>query len=104
MLWLLCACYCPPRDVPGRVRGQRRRDPAAAGVWRLPRGAWHVVPCGADCNRNGQVTVEELVRTVGVLVGTERYEGCAAADGNEDGAVTVDEVVRGVRNVLTSCV
>lgn len=59
-------------------------------------GALHVVPCVADCNRDGQVTVEELVRAVGVVAG-------AAADGNEDGAVALDEVVRGVRNVLTSC-
>lgn len=62
------------------------------------------MPCVGDCERDGQVTVDEVQRGLLVAVGLEDSSTCAAADGNEDGQVTVDELVRSVRNVLSSCI
>ncbi|GIW43485.1 MAG: hypothetical protein KatS3mg077_0767 [Candidatus Binatia bacterium] len=94
-----------PRAYPIECTGNREALVLPAECGRgCQGGTLQVVPCVGDCNRDARVTVEELVRAVGIVVGAGPYESCAAADGNEDGAVTVDEVVRGVRNVLSSCV
>lgn len=59
--------------------------------------------CGGDCNGNGVVTVDELVKAVNIALGTADIGTCAAADRNGDGVVTVDELVFAVNNALTGC-
>lgn len=58
--------------------------------------------CVGDCNGDDQVTVDEIVRMVGLVLGGGAAE-CAAADGDGNSAVTVDEVVTGVTNALFGC-
>jgi hypothetical protein len=53
-----------------------------------------------DCNRNGVVGIEELVRGVGIALGNTPVTECTPFDRVPDGRVTVDELVRGVRNAL----
>lgn len=57
-----------------------------------------------DCNLNGQVSVDELVRSVNSLLSPDRRAAgkgdCAEIDNNLDGFVTVNEVVRAVRASL----
>jgi hypothetical protein len=53
-----------------------------------------------DCNRNGMVGIEELVRGVNILLGNTPVSECTPFDRVADGRVTVDELVRGVRNAL----
>ncbi|GBD24792.1 hypothetical protein HRbin30_00105 [bacterium HR30] len=80
------------------------RSPICCCPWPCTADKLRVVPCVGDCERDGQVTVDEVQRGLLVAVGLEDSSTCAAADGNEDGQVTVDELVRSVRNVLSSCV
>jgi hypothetical protein len=58
--------------------------------------------CAGDCNRDGTVSVEELVRTVALANGNGGKE-CAAADGNADGTISIDELVWAVRSALEGC-
>lgn len=53
-----------------------------------------------DCNRNGQVSIDELVRGVNIALDTTPVSECQPFDRVADGRVTVDELVRGVRNAL----
>jgi hypothetical protein len=53
-----------------------------------------------DCNRNGRVSIDELVRGVNIALGNAPVNECAPFDRVADGRVTVDELVRGVRNAL----
>ena len=53
-----------------------------------------------DCNRNGMVGIEELVRGVNIALGNAPVTECTPFDRVADGRVTVDELVRGVRNAL----
>lgn len=53
-----------------------------------------------DCNRNGVIGIEELVRGVNIALGRAPVDECTPFDRNADGRVTVDELVRGVRNAL----
>jgi hypothetical protein len=60
-------------------------------------------PCNGDCNSDGTVTVDELVRGVNIALGLLASESCPAFDVNEDGTVTVDELVRAVNSALVGC-
>jgi hypothetical protein len=53
-----------------------------------------------DCNRNGTVAIDELVRGVNIALGDAPVNTCAPFDRVADGRVTVDELVRGVANAL----
>ncbi len=59
--------------------------------------------CGGDCNQDGSVTVDELVRGVNIALGTVAVDLCRSFDTNNDGAVTVDEIVAAVINALNGC-
>lgn len=45
-----------------------------------------------DCNRNGDVTVDELVAAVAIALGESEDVTCAAIDLDDSGSVTVDEI------------
>ena len=63
-------------------------------------------PCVGDCNGNGQVTVDDLIRMVNIalalqpLCAGEGGGGCLAGDGNCDCRITVDDIIRAVNNSL----
>ena len=59
--------------------------------------------CAGDCNLNGIVTIDELVRAVNVALGSASIDECEDIDVNRDGEVTIDELVRAVSAALTGC-
>ena len=54
-----------------------------------------------DCNRNGQVSIDELIRGVNIALGNVPVNECTPFDRVANGRVTVDELVRGIRNALS---
>ncbi len=62
-----------------------------------------VVPCWGDCGSDGAVTVDEVIRTVAIILGDAAYALCAAADASRDGELTVDELLAGVNATLEGC-
>lgn len=60
--------------------------------------------CIGDCAQDGQVTIDDLVKGVKVLLGLLPLEDCSTLDRNLDGKVTIDELVQAVKNALTACV
>lgn len=61
------------------------------------------IACVGDCNRDSQVTVDEIVRAVNIALGNSFVSTCLAVDGNGDNQVTVDEIVRAVNSALNGC-
>jgi len=59
-------------------------------------------PCPGDCNADGAVTVDELVRAVNEALGVQLLS-CRGLDANHDVLVTVDEVIVAVRSALDGC-
>jgi hypothetical protein len=59
--------------------------------------------CVGDCNDNGVVTIDELIRAVSISLGLADLDTCLAADGDQDGAVEIDELVTAVNNGLSDC-
>lgn len=54
-----------------------------------------------DCDRSGDVTVDEVITGVNIALGSAQRESCTEADGDGDLAVSVDEVITGVNAALS---
>ena len=57
--------------------------------------------CPGDCDRNGRVSIDEIVLAVRIAQGS--IAGCAAADDDGDGRVRIEELLRAVRASLMGC-
>jgi hypothetical protein len=68
-----------------------------------PAGAAITQACVADCNRDGTVTVNELVTGVNILLGSADVAQCRRADCGHDGAVSVSCLVQGVTAAVAGC-
>ncbi len=64
-------------------------------------------PCVGDCDGNGVISIDELVKAVNIALGTVELEdeeqGCLAADGDGNGAVRIDELIAAVKGALGPC-
>ena len=59
--------------------------------------------CAGDCNQDGSVTVDELIKGVNIGLGTTSVDDCPSFDTNGDGAVTINEVIAAVNHALNGC-
>ncbi len=59
--------------------------------------------CLGDCDGNGVVAVNELIRGVGLALDQSPLHLCAVFDSDFDGTITVSELVEGVGNALNGC-
>ncbi len=61
------------------------------------------IACVGDCNGNGVVAINELVRGVNIALGSAPLDICPSFDRNGDGSVSISELVAAVNNALTGC-
>jgi len=59
--------------------------------------------CAGDCNGNHEVTVEELILSVSIALGTAGDGECPPSDSDGDGLVSVDDIIRSVNVALSRC-
>ncbi len=59
--------------------------------------------CVGDCDGNGDVAIDELIRAVNIALGDLVGQNCSAADADSGGAVTIDELVGAVQASLAGC-
>jgi hypothetical protein len=62
------------------------------------------VPCAGDCNRDGEVTIDELTLMVNIALEQAAIGDCRAGDAGQDGQITIDEIILAVNNALNVCV
>jgi hypothetical protein len=62
-----------------------------------------VPSCAGDCNRDGAVSVDELIQAVEIALADGPIDACTAADQNGDGEVTIDELTAAVRAAMAGC-
>jgi hypothetical protein len=59
--------------------------------------------CVGDCNQQGTVTVDELVRGVNIALGIAQLRDCPVSDDDYDGQVAADELIMAVNAALIGC-
>jgi hypothetical protein len=59
--------------------------------------------CVGDCNGDGEVTIDEITRCIGIVLAIIPIDQCEALDANGDGSTAVNEIVLGVNNALQGC-
>jgi protocatechuate 3,4-dioxygenase beta subunit len=59
--------------------------------------------CAGDCSGDDAVSVDELVRGVGMALGNGEVSECAAFDIDGNSAITIDEIVSAVDAALNGC-
>lgn len=59
--------------------------------------------CFGDCDRDGELTVDEILRVVAMSLGSLPYAACPSADSSRDGDVTVDEIIATTLRSLEGC-
>ncbi|MBI3782701.1 MAG: hypothetical protein HY270_04795 [Deltaproteobacteria bacterium] len=53
-----------------------------------------------DCDRDGTVSIDELIASVNVAMGSSDVAVCSEADSNSDRSITIDEILRAVNAAL----
>ncbi len=59
--------------------------------------------CFGDCNGDGEVTIDELVRGVNIALGILPLDACPSFDSGGDGEVTIEELIAAVNDALAGC-
>jgi len=75
--------------------------PAAPSATPTPSATLAVGECRGDCDGNGVVSVNELIRGVGDAL--EQTHSCPAMDFDASGTVSVSELIAAVRSALAGC-
>jgi hypothetical protein len=60
-------------------------------------------PCVGDCDGNGVVTVDGVVKMVNIALGTAELSVCPIGDADGSGDITVDEIITAVGFALSAC-
>ncbi|MDX2166560.1 MAG: M4 family metallopeptidase [Deltaproteobacteria bacterium] len=111
--------YSQPGDGPsgfGLVRQPLAADavtPQGAATPWLADGDYGVIyrrgdyvgpgGCAGDCNGDGQITIDELVRGVSIALGSSAASACPALDTNGDGEIAINELIGAVNAALDGC-
>jgi len=59
--------------------------------------------CVGDCDSNGVVSINELIRAVNISLELQPLENCTCADGDMNGRVTINELIQAVNRSLDGC-
>jgi hypothetical protein len=59
--------------------------------------------CTGDCDGDGRVAINEIIRGVNIAIGIADLDACAAMDANGDDGVSIDELITAVNHGLDGC-
>ena len=96
----------PPGDYPLIASNVVVADASAATLDSVAQdGAISVAAsqCAGDCNGDGAVTVDDLVKAANIALGAAAVGTCPAADLDHDGEVIITEILTAVLNAQSGC-
>jgi hypothetical protein len=85
-------------SIPGKIGPPVTRS---AMILRVPAAA--ETACPGDCDGNGVVGINELVRGVRVALGQDLLGTCLVMDADRSGQVNVNELITAVNRALSGC-
>lgn len=56
--------------------------------------------CVGDCGGDGEVTVDEVTKMVGIALGSMPVSSCIAGDSDGNGEITIEEILGAVKHLL----
>jgi ELWxxDGT repeat protein len=59
--------------------------------------------CSGDCSGDGEVSIDELISGIGITIGDQGIDRCAAMDRAGDGSVAIDDLIAAVGHALEGC-
>jgi hypothetical protein len=59
--------------------------------------------CICDCDNNGTVTVNEIIRGVNIVLGNQSIDFCLSLDRDGDDQIHVSDLVQAVNDALNGC-
>jgi len=72
-------------------------------VFMLAIGGTSYAQCVGDCDDNGKVTIDELIRGVNISLEKQGISVCSAMDGNGNDLVAINELIQAVNSSLNGC-
>jgi hypothetical protein len=84
--------------------GTQMRAAIAEALTGRDVGSVAGVGCPGDCDGDGRITVNELIRAVGIALGNVDPSDCQGLDTSRNGRVDVAELVAAVGRALNGCV
>ncbi len=60
-------------------------------------------PCSGDCNFDGAVTVNEVIRQTAIALDRATMAMCLSADADMSGTIQINELIRSVNHALRGC-
>jgi subtilisin-like proprotein convertase family protein len=97
----------PTQTVPGAHTPTPTATPTPpTGATSTPTSSPTTPPtsfCTGDCNRDDEVTVDELVIAVEITLSRLGLDACPALDANQNAEVTVDEPVAAIAHAIGGC-
>jgi ice-binding like protein len=86
-----------PTATPGEATSTPTRTSTPIAATPTP------ISCVGDCNGNGSVTIDELIKGVNIILETQPLTACPQFDANDSGTVSVNELIMGINNALGHC-
>jgi hypothetical protein len=59
--------------------------------------------CAGDCSGDGEVTVDEVIRGIGIALESQTLSNCPALDVNNDEHIDIEELVQAIDALLGGC-
>jgi hypothetical protein len=69
----------------------------------LMAGDGALAACVGDCNGDERVSVDELIKAVGIALGHDPVDVCPEADPDDDGVTSLDELISAIHSSLGQC-
>ncbi len=92
-----------PTPVPTTATNTATATATSTGTVPTPTATPTGQPCASDCDGNGTVSINELVRAVNIALGRQGVDACPAADLDGNGSITINELIRAVADSLGRC-
>lgn len=80
-----------------------RRLVVLVAVLLLPHVSSASTTCFGDCNENGTVNVDEVIKGVNIGLDLQDLDVCPDMDANGNGTVAINEIITAVNNGLADC-
>ncbi|MGH7790263.1 MAG: TolB family protein [Candidatus Binatia bacterium] len=100
-------CDMPP--TPGTPTATRTATPTPPVTPTATPTTPGTPVCAGDCNGNGTVNIDDLIRMVNIALGlqvicpSDAGPGCLAGDANCNCLITIDDIIKAVNNSLNGC-